>query len=124
ISATTGGVSALIPVDEIFPGSHEAGYWLSVTVLAPAGTRVRLPDLFTSPSVALRAIATAARRTLVRESRCVRVSLARDPLLEKGFAPTLANYRHFALTARGLTIGFPIAQVASGICNRVATTLP
>ena len=124
ISANTVGVSALIPVDEIFPGSHEAGYWLSVTVLVPAGTRVRLPDLFASPSGALRAITAAARRTLVRENRCVRDTLAGDPLLERGFAPTLENYRHFALTARGLTIGFPIAQVALGICNRVETTVP
>ena len=104
ISANTVGVSALIPVDEIFPGSHEAGYWLSVTVLVPSGTRVRLPDLLTSPGVALRAIAAAARKTLVGENRCVRETLAGDPILQRGFAPTLENYRHFALTARGLTI--------------------
>jgi len=124
ISANTVGVSALIPLDEIFPGGHEAGYWLSVTVLAPSGTRVRLPDLFTNRSVALRAIAAAAQRTLVRKNSCVRVSLARDPLLKRGFAPTVKNYRRFALTRRGLTIGFPIGQVASGVCNRVEATVP
>ena len=124
ISANTVGVSALIPLDEIFPGGHEAGYWLSVTVLVPSGTRVRLPDLFTNRSVALRAIAVAARRTLARKSRCVRDSLARDPRLERGFAPTVKNYRRFALTTRGLTIGFPIGQVALGICNRLEVTVP
>ena len=124
ISANTVGVSALIPLDEIFPGGHEAGYWLSVTVLVPSGTRVRLPDLFTNPKVALHAIAAAAQRTLIRKKRCVRVSLARDPLLKRGFAPSVKNYRRFALTTRGLTIGFPIGQVASGVCNRVEATVP
>ena len=103
----------MIPLDEIFPGGHEAGYWLSVTVLVRSGTRVRLPDLFTNPSGALRAIAAAAQRTLIRKNSCVRVSLARDPLLKRGFAPSIKNYRRFALTTRGLTIGFPIGQVAS-----------
>ena len=124
ISANTVVVSALIPVDEIFPGGHEAGYWLSVTVLVPSGAQVRLPQLFANPSRALRAIARLARSTLRRESSCVRQSMARDPLLERGFAPRVANFRHFALTTRGLTIGFPIGQVALGICNRVQTTLP
>jgi len=124
ISANTVGVSALIPLDEIFPGGHEAGYWLSVTVLVRSGTRVRLPDLFTNPSGALRAIAAAAQRTLIRKNSCVRVSLARDPLLERGFAPSVKNYRRFALTTRGLMIGFPIGQVASGVCNRVEATVP
>jgi hypothetical protein len=124
MSANTVGVSALIPLDEIFPGGHEAGYWLSVTVLVPSGSQVRLPDLFTNRSVALRTIAAAARRTLARKSRCVRDSLARDPRLERGFAPTVKNYRRFALTARGLTIGFPIGQVALGICNRLEVTVP
>ena len=124
ISANTVGVSALIPLDEIFPGGHEAGYWLSLTLLVPSGTRLRLPDLFTNRSVTLRAIAAAAQRTLVRKNSCVRLSLARDPLLKRGFAPTIKNYRHFALTARGLMIGFPIGQVASGVCNRVQATIP
>jgi hypothetical protein len=124
ISANTVGVSALIPVDEIFPGGHEAGYWLSVTVLVPSGTRVRLPDLFTNRNAALRAIAAAARKTLVRQNSCVRADLARDPRHARGFAPTATNYRHFALTTRGLTIGFPIGQVASGICNRVEASVP
>jgi len=124
ISANTVGVSALIPLDEIFPGGHEAGYWLSLTLLVPSGTRLRLPDLFTNRSVTLRAIAAAAQRTLVRKNSCVRLSLARDPLLKRGFAPTIKNYRHFALTTRGLMIGFPIGQVASGVCNRVEATVP
>ena len=84
----------------------------------PSGTPVGLRDLFTNRTVALRAIAAAARRTLVRKSRCVRDSLARSPRLERGFAPTVKNYRHFAFTT-GLTIGFPIGQVALGICNRL-----
>src|SRR5205823_1019472 len=81
-------------------------------------------QLFANPSRALRAIARLARSTLRRESSCVRQSMARDPLLERGFAPRVANFRHFALTTRGLTIGFPIGQVALGICNRVQTTFP
>lgn len=124
ISANTVGVSALIPLDEIFPGGHEAGYWLSVTVLVPSGTRVRLPDLFTNPKVALRAIAAAAQRTLIRKNSCARASQARDPLLKRGLAPSVKNYRRFALTTRGLTIGFPIGQVASGVCNRFEATVP
>jgi len=124
LSASTVVVSALIRLDEIFPGGHDEGYWLSVTVRVPSGLPVHLSDLFRNRRRALRALAAAVRKRVVAARSCVRDSLRAERTFEKGFAPTAINYRYFALTTRGLAIGFPIGQVASDICNRVDVTVP
>jgi hypothetical protein len=126
ISASTVVVSALVPLEELFPGGTDGAKWLSVTVRVPSGSRVRLLDLFAHPSQGLRALAEAVRGRVVTGNRCVGSALrARfGRIFLKGFAPTLENYRHFALTASGLTVGFPNGQIAYPGCGRIYATVP
>jgi hypothetical protein len=124
LSANTTVASALIPVDEIFPGGHESGYWLSVTMRVPSGSRVALPDLLANRNRGLAALAAAATKAVLSHNRCVRDSVRQTPTYERGFRATVTNYRHFALTKRGLAVGFSIYQIALGISNRTDTTVP
>src|SRR5437763_11047576 len=102
--ATSVVVSALIPLDVILPGGHEASSWLSVTVRVPSGSPVHIVDLFGSPSLGLRTLAVVVRKRLVSSNSCVRESLKDDcryspPLRHaRGFYPKATNYRYFALT--------------------------
>ncbi|MFL5962157.1 MAG: RsiV family protein [Gaiellaceae bacterium] len=83
-----------------------------------------LRELFANQSDGLGTLAAAARRGVLSQDSCVRNGIRQTRSYEKGFKPTFANYRHFALTKRGLVVGFPIYQVAPGICNRTDTTVP
>jgi hypothetical protein len=124
-SASTAVVSALIPLGEIFPGGHASGSWLSVTVQVPSARPIRLEDLLARPSDGLRALAAAARQRVISGDRCVRGSVSGgDRGYLAGFAPTFANYQHFALVPTGAAVGFSSGQVANGVCNRVEVTIP
>lgn len=129
LSASTEVVSALIPLYEIYPGGSDGGSWLSVTVRVPSGSMVGLDDLFSEPTRALPVLARAVRQRMLASNSCVRDSLKKERIYsglrtyEKGFAPTEANYRHFALIPSGLAIGFPVEQVASAVCNVVEATV-
>jgi hypothetical protein len=129
MSASTGLVSVLLRLDEIFPGGHDAGSWLALTMRVPSGLRVVLGDLFARAAAGYRALAGAVRKRLVATNQCLRESVARGnpggaPAYATGFAPTAANYRHFALISGGLAIGFPAGQVASVVCNAIVTVVP
>jgi hypothetical protein len=126
ISASTVVVSALVPVREVLPGGTGGATWLSVTVRVPSGAQVGLRRLFAQPDRGLRALASAARRTVLATNRCVRAS-NRGPgraINARGFAPTPRNYRYFALTAQGFAVGFPIDQVGASSCGSVQATVP
>jgi len=126
ISASSVVVSALIPTLELYPLGNDGAVWISVTVRVPSGTRVAVGELFADPARGLRELARLVRTKVLSTNSCVRQSF-QDPIgfeeWERGFAPTASNYRHFALTTRGLVIGFPIAQVASPRCGRVEATV-
>jgi hypothetical protein len=124
ISASSGVVSALIPLDEIYPGGHVETYWLSATLRVPSGSAVALSALFANPARALPILAREARRRLVSSNGCVRDSLATEQSYANGFAPTAENFAHFALTPGGLAVGFPPEQVASAVCNEVKVRVP
>jgi hypothetical protein len=116
ISASTVVVSALMPVArEVFPGQHEGNGWLAMTVRVPSGRRVMIGDLFANVGRGLRALAAAwkarVRRTPGRA--CLRIYPSQ-------YRPTVANYRAFALTPRGLAIGS--WEIAA--CYRLVATVP
>jgi hypothetical protein len=98
VSASTVVVSALIPLTaELFPGESGGDGWLGVTVRVPSGERVAISGLFSRPAEALRVLRNHLRGPAI--ATCIR-------LHPSDFRPTLANYRQFALTPRGLAIGF------------------
>lgn len=115
LSASTVVVSALMPAVKLYPGGNEGRGWVSATVRVPSAKAVQITDLFARPTRGLRALALAwkARIRGTPVAACVRI-------IPSSFRPTAHNYRFFALTARGLAIGFwqPPA------CDRLHATIP
>ena len=109
------------------PGTGDGQQWLAVTVRVPSGKRVTIEELFAEPKKGLAALAEEARSRLVAANDCVKRSQD-DPIVgdlnRKGFAPTARHYRHFALTAGGLAVGFDLGDVAGIPCGRVRVTVP
>jgi hypothetical protein len=124
ISASSVVVSALIPTLVPPPGGNEGAWWYSVTIDVATAQAVHLGDLFHSVSPALGALAKAARRKLSATNPCVRGSVADSMDYARGFAPTAANYRDFALLPTGVAIGFSNDQVSGPACGRVEVTVP
>jgi hypothetical protein len=119
LSASTVVVSALIPLLELVPGGNDGNVWFSITVDASSGKAVAMQSLFSRPGDALRAVARLARRQVLASNRCI----SQFPVL-MGFSPTWQNYRTFALTQRGLAIGFPNGQLGPALCDRISTIVP
>ena len=117
LSASTVVVSALMPLTrELFPGQHGGDGWLGITVRVPSGIRVTITDLLAHPSDGLRHLATLYIDRLLRQSggrECLR-------LYPGDYSPTVANYRAFALTPRGLAIG----TREDTACYRTTATVP
>lgn len=114
-SASTGVVSALLPVTrELFPGQHGGDGWLGVTVSVPSGRRIAITDLFTNAPAGVRALAAAWRSELGGAANiCVRLYPAR-------YAPTVANYSHFALLPGGIAVATQEVET----CYRFVAVLP
>lgn len=127
VSASTSVVSALIPTRAVVAGGTGGETWLSFTVRVPSGARVLLSQVFSDPAEGLKVLAAAVRRRVLFADECVRASVD-DPiggeLTARGLEATFRNYRHFALTTSGLSVGFPAGQVAASACNRIVVTVP
>jgi len=107
VSASTVVVSALIPLtSEVFPGQSGGDKWLGMTVRVPSGRRVTLDDLFEEPQDALRVFRAHFTGRDLRH--CARTH-------PTDFTPVARNYKNFALTSRGLAVGFP----EDGACYRL-----
>jgi hypothetical protein len=115
ISASTVVVSALIPALRLYPGGGDGQTWISATVEVRSGRAVSLRELLASPPLALPLLVRDWKDRL-RRSTAWRY-LAEDPA---GYTPTLAHYRHFALTPTGLAFGFPQEPARS----RFAAVIP
>jgi hypothetical protein len=116
VSASTVVVSALMPLTrELFPGQPDGDGWLGVTIRVPFGMRVAIDELFTNPRRGISALAAAwkarVRRTPGRP--CLRLYPAH-------YAASIANYRAFALTPRGIAIG----SWELAACYRLVATVP
>jgi hypothetical protein len=114
VSASDVVVSALLPATKLYPAGTQGKTWVAATVEVPSGRAVGIEELFAEPRRGLRTLARAwlgrARRTW---APCMR-------LVPDEFRPTAANYRYFALTPRGLAVGF--WQPPS--CNRIHEIVP
>jgi hypothetical protein len=128
-SASTRVVSTMIALRELYPGGNDGDGWLAVTVRVPSGSRVSITDLFVSPSKGLQALASRVRKQILATNQCVQETVANSPdswtrrSYLRGFHPTSRNYRYFALTPRGLAVGFPLGDVSSPPCGRIETVV-
>jgi hypothetical protein len=108
-------VSALLPAQELYPCGNDGNGWVSVTVRVPSGEPVTLGQLFQDPSGGPNALAVGFFHAVAPDWRltCVVKDLPR-------YQPTLRNYRYFALTPRGLALGF----WQEPACNRIEGIVP
>lgn len=130
VSASSVVVSELVPVLEAYPAGVPAETWESLTVDVPSARGVGLAQLFSSPSQGLSVLAARAYREVLagdsQTDHCVQLVQGRRPVGGSppgAFAPSVANYEHFALTASGLAVGIPQGAVASDVCGRVEATI-
>jgi hypothetical protein len=125
VSASTSVVSALVPTLELFPGGNDGNGWISVTARVPSGAPVTLPDLIEPGG--WNSLSFAAHHALMRTNSCFRERLtipAQAQHSAEGLAPRPSNFRHFALTASGLALGFGIGDVAGVPCGGVFAIVP
>lgn len=101
LSASSVVVSAMLPAVQLYPGGTGGRGWVPMTVRVPSGRRVTISDLFADPPRGLAVLARASTSKLRRSqfARCLE-------LISSDLRPTARNYRYFALTARGLAVGF------------------
>jgi hypothetical protein len=114
ISASSVVVSALVPTVMYYPGGTANETWLSATVDIQSGKLLSLSDLFTDPTVGLKALASASRTKLVASISGLKAELQhlqKARLSFGGFAPTRSNFQYFALLRSGLAVGFPAYQL-------------
>lgn len=117
LSASTTVVSAILPAQELSPCGTEGNTWVSITVRVPSGVRVSLPELFSDLPRALPAIAKAWKARVRRVEPEMWPCVKNYPSI---YLPRARNYRYFALTTRGLSLGF--WDVAA--CNRLQAVVP
>ena len=121
LSLSSSVVSVLIPTSVNYGGvSNES--WVSATLSTQNAQPITFADLFSDTSQALTGISDAARSELLATNNCV----ATDPsALNQGLDPTNpSNFKHFALSPSGLTIGFDRYQLGIGACGGPSVTIP
>lgn len=127
--ASTAVVSTMYPSSRLYPGGNDGEGWMYLTAPVPSGKPVELVDLLSNHSGGLRAIAGYVERHVVATDACVRLSYndttyGMGQFSREGFAPTVANYRSYALTRRGLDIGLGQGQVGAEACSTIRVTVP
>jgi hypothetical protein len=127
VSASTVVVSVLLPAVKLYPSGNDGASWISVTVAVATGRAIGIADIFEDSARGLHALAAEAYNRLRATNTCVKGSvddriLGRD--FSRGFQPTAANYKYTALLPRGVTVGFPVGQVAAPACGRVSVRVP
>jgi hypothetical protein len=116
LSASTVVVSALLPsTREVFPGQHGGDAWLGITVRVPSGAPVTITGLFANPRRGLRVLAMAWKTRIRQTSAapCLRI-------YPEDYTPTVAHYKDFALTPRGIAVGTGEVEA----CYRLVATVP
>jgi Protein of unknown function (DUF3298) len=123
-------VSVLIATDVGFGGVPNES-WVSATLLVETARPISFVDLFSDTSQALVAISQAARAELLATDDCVKQGYNSDNAigvvssLDTGLDPTNPdNFKHYAISPSGLTIGFDRYQIGIGACGGPSVTIP
>jgi hypothetical protein len=121
ISTSSSVVSVLIPTNVNYGGVNNES-WVSATLSTQNAQPITYADLFSDTSQALIAISDAAQAELLATNSCV----AEDTnALSQGLDPTNPdNFKHYAISPSGLTIGFDRYQLGIGACGGPSVTIP
>jgi hypothetical protein len=117
LSASTVVVSALMPAVEQYPGGSLGKTWVAATIDVRSAKRVRITDLVADPPRALKALAAAWNTRFRRAHPGAWACVTKD---RRAHRPLARNYQYFALTPRGLAVGFWQEEA----CDRLLATVP
>jgi Protein of unknown function (DUF3298) len=121
ISTSSSVVSVLIPTNVNYGGVNNES-WASATLLTQTSQPITYADLFSDTSQALVTISNAARAGLLATNECVAEDLN---ALDQGLDPTNPdNFKHYAISPSGLSIGFDRYQLGIGACGAPSVTIP
>jgi len=119
MSASTVVVSVLMPVLRLFPDGIEGKGWLSVTVDVASGKTVSIEELFTDSVLGVRILA-GAWITKARSGQKDMWEHCIKPRLSTHYKPDDEHFRYFALTPRGVAVGFRQEPA----CHRAIEVVP
>lgn len=117
-------VSVLTLFSGNYPGGVNSEWYVSTTIQVPSGHVVILDELFADRAAALAAISAATTAQLGRNS-CVAQSwtgVGAD-IWKAGVAPTADNYKNYAISPQGLTVGIQQGQAAAEACGPFTATI-
>jgi Protein of unknown function (DUF3298) len=121
ISASSSVVSVLMPTNVNYGGVNNES-WVSATLSTQTAQPITFADLFSDTSQALVAISNAAQAELLARNECLPTDYN---MLNQGLDPTNPdNFRHYAISPSGLTIGFDRYQLGIGACGGPSVTIP
>jgi hypothetical protein len=121
ISASTVVVSVLMPTTRLYPGGSLGDQWLAITVRVPSGKVVSINDLFNDPNVGVKTLAKAwLERARYNSGPRNNWKSCINPYLSDDYAAKPASYREYALTQKGIVVGFPQQET----CSRITETVP
>jgi hypothetical protein len=126
-SASTGVVSVMIPMLELYPGGNDGDVWMGATVRVPSGSPVYLRDILGRPKQAIPAIGDLARARLSHTDKGVHYRLTSKmdrEFVVRSFAPRAKHAVRWALTPTGLALGYPVGAVSTVPSGWVETTIP
>jgi len=131
VSASSAVLSVLIPTVSLYPSGNDGDNWVSATILVPSAKTVTMAYLFSNPSQGLNAVADAARTHFLARTpflatdSCVREAITGQwgDVWLAGLNPTAENYKVFAVTPDGLTIGFSQGQISESACGLQTATI-
>jgi hypothetical protein len=125
MSASTVVVSVLIPTEKLYPLGNDGAEWISTTVRVPSGSPVSFLDLFSNPSGGLKTLARVAGIEAWKGNPCLRTP-GYKTFVDASFwrHPTVSTFETYALTPRGLSVGFPNGEFGAEACGRIAVTVP
>ena len=121
-SASSAVVSYLIATTALYPGGNDGDGWTSATLLVPSAKAVSFTDLFSDPQQSLTTIAALAKDNFISADACLAQSLTQG-FGTDGLTPTPDNFRQFAITPAGLSIGFQQGQLGAEACGRKLFTV-
>jgi hypothetical protein len=127
ISASSVVVSAMISTEELYPGGNDGSLWVSVTAEVPSGTTVDIQDLFETPTQGMAALGVAIGTKLWKTDDCWHIeNLTSQRWIADNFGEhgPARNVQTYALTVRGIAVGFPQGELGTEGCGAPVVTIP
>jgi hypothetical protein len=123
VTGSTEVVSFLLTVHYQAPqGNSSSTYWVGITLRTESAAPVSLASLFENPQEGWTHLAKAAQATMASKYPSCRELIMEQTTYDDVFAPTVANYKGFALTTAGVELG--LNNAGNVLCGLPLITVP